>query len=555
MDGTYDDLGQTVTNTEDSNSFKVIPDNIYYIKEHRVAPISSRGLTHEFIIDGDLSQSGGNTLKSFRVMKPAEVCFHNKTPNAIQFYTLSGETTKKPRKDEMYSKVVGVNDNSAMAIDGSSSNVIIEESTGHRDTQADYNDTVLSMYVIVDPDGVGFTSGTKSKNYVIRDADKFFSNGFAEGDYTFYMTDGTTKYTNSINYTKGDNAPLITFNSPLRKQYGIVSLSTPFTIETSNKVKLKKAQSARIGASVSITLEAEGIINDILEKQNIEFTNTTETYPYFIGPNFQGADVYSAINFLSRFKRKRLDFHNDTISLSDVKAEENYTGVFITDMNVDYKIISVSKEKSLFDYYNEVIVYGRGVKSKVRDVRGIKKFGTKTLEVTDESFITEEETNSEARRLLKQHNNDESQRVTVKLSGTKLKYLRVGDIVSFESKTNGISRNDYMVLGITHNMSGLLELELGVNNAGLDAKLAEILIDNKKSNAFIRGQNFKENEESAMHLIAFGLKGRKLRIRKTTSSGAFKLGFTVALNTNTSGFTLGFSGGSSSTTTLEEITL
>ena len=97
-------------------------------------------------------------------------------------------------------------------------------------------------------------------------------------------------------------------------------------------------------------------------------------------------------------------------------------------------------------------------------------------------------------------------------------------------------------------------MELGAYNAGLQAKLAEMLIDNKKSKAFIRGQSFKENEETAINLEQYKVKPIKLIITKTSSASSFTLGFGQTLNTGTT--TLGFTGGSgSTTTTLKEINL
>ena len=110
-----------------------------------------------------------------------------------------------------------------------------------------------------------------------------------------------------------------------------------------------------------------------------------------------------------------------------------------------------------------------------------------------------------------------------------------------------------MVLGIKYSI-GPMVLELGAYNAGLQAKLAEMLIDNKKSKAFIRGQSFKENEETAINLEQYTVKPIKLIITKTGISGTFTLGFGQTLNIGAS--TLGFAGGTgSTTTTLKEINL
>ena len=545
------------------SSYSVQPEKLLYVVSHTIIG-DSNGITHKIVLDGDISTAVTPFLRYYRIFKPSEVCFHENTPNKLEFYTMNSEYTKMPRSDKMYGDVADTNtfQNSIVGLQGSNAVIQGESVSPPRKVSIGYKDAVLSMYVIIDSDRLG-----SGDNYVVRDPTNFFGEDKAlgKGNYTFYTSDGITKRkqsfgleTFSITGIRGSSfgrtitVPTLTFADKFEKQLGIVSFSTPFTVTSPRPTKLRRASNAKIGCSVSIALEAEDIINDILERNNIQFDNTTPEFEYFIGPNFQGADAYSAINFLARLKNKRLDFDGNNISLTKILDSSNFTKAFITDENPDYKITSVTRENSLFDYYNDINVYGRGVKSKVRDIRGIKKFGTKTLEVTDESLTTQEEVDTEARRLLKQHT-ENSKRVTVTLGTDKLKYLRVGDVVDFESKYNGIVRGEYLVLGIKYEI-GPMQLELGVFNAGLQAKLAEILIDNKKSRAFIRGQTFKENEETAINLEQYRVKPIKLIITKTTSAGSFLLGFSQTLNIGTA--TLGFTGGTSSTTTtLKEINL
>jgi len=567
MDGYITDLNEASANVytgydmNEVSSYSLQPNNIYYVVSHTIIG-DANGITHKIVVDGNITDSATPFNRYFRILKPSEVCFHENTPNELEFYTLKSEYTKEPRSDKMYKDVPSSNSfqNSVL---GNTTSTEAEVVNAERSVVSGYKEGVLSMYVIVDSDRLG-----DGNDYVVRSPENFFGTGLSEGNYTFYTTDGEEKYKqnlkidlftaskNSSNNNFPDTAtytvPTLTFGSKFKRQVGIVSFSTPFTITSPRPVSLRKASKAKIGCSVSITLEAEDIINDILERNNIQFDNTIPEFEYFIGPNFQGADAYSAINFLARLKNKRLDFNNDVISLTKILDSSNFIKAYITDENSDYKITSVSRENSLFDYYNDITVYGRGVKSRVRDIKGIKKHKTKALEITDESLNTQEEVNTEARRLLQQHT-ENSKRVTVSLSSDKLKYLRVGDVVDFESKYNGITRGEYLVLGIKYGL-GPLELELGVFNSGLQAKLAEILIDNKKSKAFIRGQTFKENEETAINLEQYKVKPIKLIITKTTSAGTFTLGFAQTLNTGTT--TLGFTGGTgSSTTTLKEINL
>jgi len=567
MDGYITDLNEASANVytgydmNEVSSYSLQPNNIYYVVSHTVIG-DANGITHKIVVDGNITDSATPFNRYFRILKPSEVCFHENTPNELEFYTLKSEYTKEPRSNNMYKDIPSSNSFQNSVI-GNTTSTEAEALNAERSVVSGYQEGVLSMYVVVDSDRLG-----DGNDYVVRSPENFFGTGLSEGNYTFYTTDGNEKYKQNLRidlFTASKNSsnsafpssltytvPKLTFGSKFNRQVGIVSFSTPFTITSPRPVSLRKSSKAKIGCSVSITLEAEDIINDILERNNIQFDNTTQEFEYFIGPNFQGADAYSAINFLARLKNKRLDFNGNNISLTKILDSSNFTKAFITDENVDYKITSVSRENSLFDYYNDINVYGRGVKSRVRDIKGIKKFGTKTLEITDESFTTQEEVDTEARRLLKQHT-ENSKRITVTLGTDKLKYLRVGDVVDFSSKYNGIPRGEYLVLGIKHTV-GPMTLELGAYNAGLQAKLAEMLIDNKKSKAFIRGQSFKENEETAINLEQYKVKPIKLIITKTSSSGSFTLGFGQTLNIGTA--TLGFTGGtSSSTTTLKEINL
>ena len=115
-----------------------------------------------------------------------------------------------------------------------------------------------------------------------------------------------------------------------------------------------------------------------------------------------------------------------------------------------------------------------------------------------------------------------------------------------EIKQENIPRNQYIVLEITHLMTGLLELELGKYSKQLEDRFSELTVDIDTAQTL---QNTKNNEQSTAlgFLETVKIKPIRLLVRKRATSGSMTLGCTTALNTGTA--PLGFTGGATITYT------
>ena len=112
-----------------------------------------------------------------------------------------------------------------------------------------------------------------------------------------------------------------------------MSVSQILTITTNSNIK-GSPKRAMIGSVVSICSEAEDLVNDLLEENDIEFTTSfEEDYPLFLAPNYQGIDLFSAINYLVERKNKKLVFEDNKFSLTDHDTSNANSKLFITDRN------------------------------------------------------------------------------------------------------------------------------------------------------------------------------------------------------------------------------
>ena len=84
----------------------VDPKYIHYIKDHK-RNITGDVTSHEFTLDNIPENKNGDIsiFETYRVMRPAEVCFWKKSPKVINLNTVSSQTTKKPQEDNMYGDI------------------------------------------------------------------------------------------------------------------------------------------------------------------------------------------------------------------------------------------------------------------------------------------------------------------------------------------------------------------------------------------------------------------------------------------------------------------
>ena len=130
--------------------------------------------------------------------------------------------------------------------------------------------------------------------------------------------------------------------------------------------------------------------------------------------------------------------------------------------------------------------------------------------------------------------------------------LKAGDRVEVAIVRENIYRNKYIVLQITHLLTGNMKLELGRYSKQLEDRFAELAVEQKNLRTANRNANFDETSIYNTFIENIKIKPIRLIVRERKSGGGAVLGFGTPLNTNTR--PLGHEDGSgvSHTTLLEE---
>lgn len=285
---------------------------------------------------------------------------------------------------------------------------------------------------------------------------------------------------------------------------------------------------ACIGTTVSIGLEAEDLINELLETEGIQFQTTSTDSPMYLAPNYQGIDLYSAIRYILQRKEMKLVEENDVFKITPETLSDYYTDIIINDSG-DYLISEFEKETTLFDFYNEIIVYGSKHKATRKNIRSIIKRGRKTLEVVDEMILTQEEVDKKATQLLILHSRF-NQKLSFTMQNKGINQLRVGDIIGVSIPRENIERGQFIILELEHLLTGFITLKLGRYAKGLSDIFSELIISSKQTKTALRSNNLSSNEISYNLIDTLNTKELKLLIRKRDASGASRrLGFSTQL--------------------------
>lgn len=495
----------------------VIPQTLIYVLSHEILSNGVGQRYHNLVLDTVL-----NNVKAYRVLKPNETTFYDDTPKNITLNMLSSGYTKMPDSEKMYS----VNQD-----------IDITHGTRGRTTTEDgpRREAFLSMYVAVDID-----KQSSSDDYLVLRKAKNFKDILPEGTYNLHLSDGDIAYSSSIgvesktDFTTEEEI-ILTFSN-IEKQKGIVNITETFIVNSREEIKID-ANRACIGTTLNIGLEGEDLINELFENEGVAFETTTTGSPHFLAPNYQGVDLYSAIKFITDRKQMKLVEENNVFKISSDNFGDNYTNIVIDDSG-DFSIFEFEKIKTLFDFYNEIIVYGNSHKSIRKDIKSIQKRGRKTLEVIDTTLLTQQETDSEATKLVRLHSKM-NQKLSFVMDSKGIAQVRVGDIVSAEIERENIPMADYMVLEMNHRLDGLIRLELGRYAKGLEDVFSELFIASKQTKTSLRNKELQSNELAYNFLETFKVKDLRLLIRTRTASGGFKFGFGTAFNTATTAFGMG----------------
>ena len=499
---------------------EVLTEDIIYVVSHEID--DSTQDNHILITDKAIAND-----RAYRIMQPNEVCMYDFSPEDISFNKMSSRYTKVMNSNEVYN---------------------IKSSYFHKDTSDDITkkEAFLSMYVLVDTD-----KQTSDDYMVIRNKNNIHTGLFPEGNYNLFVSDGDNKGKVVLNVEKQQSVNN-RYSSSISKPFfckGLVSLSETFTIKTNTKLTINPSR-AYIGTTATLGYEGEDLINELFEQEGITYQTTTTDTPVYLAPNYQGVDLYSAIRYILQRKEMKLVEENDVFRITPKASSDYYTNITINDSG-DYLISEFEKETTLFDFYNEIIVYGISHKAVRKDIRSINKRGRKTLEVLDSTLLTQEEVDKHAIELLVIHSRF-NQKISFTMQNKGINQLRVGDIVSVAMPRENIEMSEYIVLEMQHSLTGFIKLQLGRYTKNLEDIFSELLISNKLTKTALRSNNLSSNEISYNLIDTLTTKELKLLIRKRDASGASRtLGFSTQLGFSTNS-QLGFSGGAITITDLLE---
>lgn len=497
---------------------------LIYIYSHEIS--NSNDKDHHLICDEALVND-----TPYRILQPNQTCLYDFMPEKIFLNTLSSEYTKMANEDKVYDIKNHYHYKESKDLSAN---------TNYRD------DGVLSMFVAID-----LNNKSTDGNIIIKSPNNFFNNLLPAGDYNMLFSDGENSEKISLRADKDDQSSGINLGSlKLSKGFngqGIVSISETFTVSSNEELKIDPTR-ACIGSTVSVGLEGEDLINELLEQEGIEFTTTSTDTPLYLAPNYQGVDLYSAIRYILDRKDMKLVEENDVFKIIPEDEDSLRTNITIDDSD-EFLIIDFDKVSTLFDFFNEINVYGNAHKAVRKDIRSIQKRGRKTLEVVDNTLLTQEEVDKRATKLLMIHSRL-NQKLSFTLHSKGIAQVRVGDIVNVSIPRENIEMNEYIVLEMEHQLTGFIKLQLGRYSKDLSDVFSELLISSKETKAALRSNDLSTQEVSFNFLDTVDTKEVKLLVRKRSAGGAGRtLGFGTALGFSTP---LGFTGGAITITDLVE---
>ena len=507
--------GSTLSSGKRMNN--VVPSNLIYVISHEVN--SSDANLHNIVTDTTLS-----TNSAYRILQPNETCIYDFFPDKILLNTLSSSYTKIPNSNQVYNTKQDYTSREGM-----------QKEAGNTTE----NEGVLSMFVLVDTD-----KQSTDDYLVLKDSKNFMQTNFPNDDYNLYFSDGDNSKKRTISSFNSENFSGFTLDKGFNGK-GVVSISETFTVNSRQELKISPNR-ACIGTTVSVGLEGEDLINELLETEGIQFQTTGTDTPMYLAPNYQGVDLYSAINYILDRKDMKIVEENNVFKIAPEDENEYYTNITIDDSG-DYLISEFEKQTTLFDFYNEIIVYGSSHKATRKDIRSMNKRGRKTLEVVDGTLLTQEEVDKRATKLLRIHSRF-NQKLSFTMQSKGINQLRVGDIVTVSIPRENIETGEFIVLEMEHQLSGFIKLQLGRYTKDLSDIFSELLIASKETKSALRSANLTYNEISFNFLDTLNTKELKLLVRKRGSTGA-ALGFTTPLGF---GLPLGFGAGTITITDLVE---
>lgn len=395
---------------------------------------------------------------------------------------------------------------------------------------------VKAMYVIAELDGKG------SKYLIHRDASVLFPTTAATGKFevgstnTVFITDGIDSLKTSLSieekYGTGTDASVkkiqLVFND-MKNLKGSPSIGTMFNV-TVPKLRSRNIDYVKLVNPFNVLSEAEDIVNDILESNDIVYTKSGSTDKYYIGANFTGENAFTSANKILEFKKMHLNVNGEEIVVREDEEAKRYRTVEISQENDDTKITSINKNKSLLGKANEVIVYGDGIRSIARDNADIEsKKKTSTKEIFEYSIASQRELDILAKNNLKIFN-ELGQAIDINV-GQDLSLLEAGQIITVFYPDEGIPREPYTVIEIEREHGIPTKLILSKYNTDLSSTLSSLISVTSSLNNRTKDNTYTSLTVPNSSLHKLKVKFVKATVTSRTGSGTIGFVHTIGFDT------------------------
>ena len=400
---------------------------------------------------------------------------------------------------------------------------------GYTWTKGDH--AVQAMYVVAELDGHGSEYLIHRQDSPIFHADtgnKFYP----ESSYSMYITDGNKSLdTNMLvkydTYSHTTKEYSLHFDK-MESMRGCVSLGETFTISVLGDVK-DNIESVKIVSAFSILPEIDDIVKDIMDEADAEYTEGTETAQYYLGLNYTGENAFAAINNALSFKNQKLKINGGEIKIVSNQDAKDYRSIEFNEDENTYKIVKIKKDKSLYDKFNSVVVYGDNVKGVAKNRRDIKKNKERVKEIYDFSLISQQQVDEKSKNLLKVYSSL-NKAIMIEV-GDKIPYLEPGQIISVYYPSENIYRSEYMVVEIKKETGTPTTILLGEYNRDLADTFAMLLSETRNLQGRSQQKVYKSVTSPNIDIQAVRVKFVKATINSSDSVLTSTLGFT-----NTIGF-------------------
>ena len=419
-------------------------------------------------------------------------------------------------------------------------------------TVASLNSTTsFELSAVATSGQIGFRALTfEGDNYLIprEPREISFTNSFpvSSNEYSVHITDGINSFNTSLSVSSNvlvdpSTGPtinevsnkILTF-ADMKETKGTPSIGSVFTINTVQNPDFKP-KSISICSPFKVVREAEEIADDILSKAGLTYNKSTSEDNYYLASNFTGQNALSAINSALSYKDLKLRVSGESMQIVSDEDEKDYREIVFSETSNDYNILGIKRDRTLYDKYNKVVVFGDGVKGIAINHRDVKKLNREYVkEIYDYSIVDSKQVDEKAVKLLNLYT---SLLDAVEIEvGNKIPFLEPGQIVTLSYPSEGILTNDYLVIEVNKEIGYPIKILLGQYNRDLANTFSMLLTETRNLQGRTKQKVYTSVTSPNVDIQGVRVKLVRAQIINTASgtSTASVLGFTKTL-----GFTSG----------------